>query len=521
MPADLSLKPRRRLRPVLIAGLVGVVGASIGLVVAWQQNDHATTRVAQVRAIEDTFVELDSPSVGHGEDKRLVASNVPGSRTAAYLKFDIPNLTRGRILSARVEVTAGSPQGGAELLSVPDTTWSADDLPEAGPPQTGPVLATATPARTSTQDFDVTAAVQSGQTLSVALRGTAVDRPVTWFSTEHGRSGPRVVVVWAPDHASPAPSGWASGEKALGAYQPGLSASSSASPSTSQFANAQAQAAAPLGALPQVPRGRTLIGATVRQRSGETYQQAVDRADRTIGPMRMVRVFYPGLPQAWGSSRADLAVKGNRPIVVSFKADPRDILSGSIDGIMSTWFAKAPRTVDIYWTYFHEPEDDIARGAYSAADFRAAWRHLVRLAKGANNHRLYSTLVLMCWSLEAASGRNWRDYYPGDDAISVLGWDCYNDGGKKGVYWTPEATYRKSIEVSKSVGKPFGYAEMGSIVVPGDAGGGRASWIQTTGRYLIAQGSTWVAYWDDEVSEYDYRLLDSAGQQAWRGLVNT
>ena len=64
------------------------------------------------------------------------------------------------------------------------------------------------------------------------------------------------------------------------------------------------------------------------------------------------------------------------PVAVSFKAAPKDVLSGRLDGQLSNWFATAPKDRPIYWSYFHEPENDVESGAFTTADYRAAWVHL-------------------------------------------------------------------------------------------------------------------------------------------------
>jgi hypothetical protein len=295
----------------------------------------------------------------------------------------------------------------------------------------------------------------------------------------------------------------------------GVSTSSSAQPAGSAGTPEGAPGTtAPLPPPSAAPRGITLAGATADVRAGETFAQALARADREYGPLEMVRVFYPGLPPAWNGSQADIA---GRTTVVSFKALPSDVLAGRYDAQMTAWFASVPRDRDTYWVYYHEPEDNIDNGTFTAADYRAAWRRLAGLAAKAGNPRLRPTLVLMCFSLNPSSGRDWRDYYPGGDAVSVLGWDCYNFGRRKGEYASPESIYAKSMEVSRAVGKPFGYAEMGSTLLPGDSGAGRAAWLRQVGSYLRSQGSVWMAYWDDKTA-VDFRLLDTPSQLAWKDV---
>jgi hypothetical protein len=91
-------------------------------------------------------------------------------------------------------------------------------------------------------------------------------------------------------------------------------------------------------------------------------------------------------------------------------------------------FDTAPTGHPIYYVYYHEPEDNIAADQFKAADYKAAWAHVVKLADAAHNPWLHSTLVLMNWDLEHGSGRNWKDYLPGGGIISTLGWDAYPVG---------------------------------------------------------------------------------------------
>ena len=105
--------------------------------------------------------------------------------------------------------------------------------------------------------------------------------------------------------------------------------------------------------------------------------QALSYEEGIIGPMHAVRVFYPGAPAAWPGNAGNV----DRTMIVSFKFNPSAITSGSEDSTMQSWFDNAPRDRDIYWVYWHEPEDDIEGGAFTAADYRAAWTHLAGLAE--------------------------------------------------------------------------------------------------------------------------------------------
>ncbi|MEO8108178.1 MAG: hypothetical protein ABI720_12770, partial [Actinomycetes bacterium] len=116
------------------------------------------------------------------------------------------------------------------------------------------------------------------------------------------------------------------------------------------------------------PTGDTLFGASVYA-NGRAWPQAVDDSNATFGGMEVVRVFYAGLPSRWPGRAGQV----NGPVVVSFKVDPVEVLSGEHDVYMSNWFSAAPRDREIWWTYWHEPEDDVERGGFTAEQWRDAY----------------------------------------------------------------------------------------------------------------------------------------------------
>ncbi|HEU5110212.1 MAG TPA: glycosyl hydrolase, partial [Micromonosporaceae bacterium] len=272
---------------------------------------------------------------------------------------------------------------------------------------------------------------------------------------------------------------------------------------------------APAGGFRPFPAPRkTLPGAALHLKGGESFGDALRRSDRTYGPLRMVRVFYPGLPPSWSGSRADVA---NRTVVVSFKAHPREVNAGRHDAKLTSWFASVPRNVDVYWAYYHEPENDVESGSYTPAQFASAFRRVSGLADKARNPRLRATLILMCWTLNPNSRRDFNDYYPGADAVDVLGWDWYNRGTKNNRYTPPGDVFSRMISKSRALGKPWGLAETGSAKIRSDSSGtGRAAWLRSMSQYLNEQKPLWVAYYDYQVSGGDFRLLDAPSQAAWK-----
>ncbi|GAB3053757.1 hypothetical protein [Micromonospora schwarzwaldensis] len=312
-----------------------------------------------------------------------------------------------------------------------------------------------------------------------------------------------------PASAGPAPSAGLGAPATPGAAAPsadqGLGGKPGAKPSASTAPGAKGFAGT----------RQTLPGASIGVQNGESFGQALSRSDRTFGKLQMARIFFPGLPPAWSGSRADVV---DRTVVVSFKASPQEINSGRHDSRLRSWFASIPRDHNVYWSYFHEPEDDVERGAFSTDAYRSAWKRVAGLAEQAGNPRLINTLILMCWTLDPKSGRSFDAFYPGGDVIEALGWDCYNWGKKWKRYASPQEIYGPMINKSKALGKPWGVAETGSDLVPGDSGTGRAEWIRSMAGFLNGQRPEFVAYYNQTVSQGDFRLLDQPSIQAWKAF---
>ena len=276
-----------------------------------------------------------------------------------------------------------------------------------------------------------------------------------------------------------------------------------------------------IGAVAWVARGGyesggdTVFGSTVAQGQGETRREAFARINAAYGPVSLVRLYSPGPPPSWQELYRDL---GAVDAVISFKAEPEEVVSGALDSRLAAWFAAAPTQRDTYWVYFHEPENDVEQGRFTASDFRAAWEHVAALAAGEDNERLHATVVLMCYTLDPASGRDWRDYLPGGDLLEVLAWDCYNAGSDKGVYADPAVLLDPAVAASDEADAHWGIAELGATLAPGDDGRRRAAWLTAVGEYARENAAQFVTYFDANVGG-DFRLSDPASIEAWRRLV--
>ena len=257
----------------------------------------------------------------------------------------------------------------------------------------------------------------------------------------------------------------------------------------------------------------TLFGAAYKVTQAESEGDALARTEQVLGRLEVVRVFFDG-PPSWPGKAP------GRNVVVSFKLEPAAVVAGQFDEQMRTWFREAPRDVDVHWVYWHEPEDDIEQGRFTAEQYRAAFAHLADLARGVEGPRTHSALVLQSYTTRPASGRDWHDYYPGDGAVDVFAWDVYNRPARRGGYTPPAELVGAQVEAARSVGKPFAVAELGSVLADGDDGSGRAQWLREVGDYLKAQDAVFVTYFDLAFNggRDDYRLRDPASVQAWRDV---
>ncbi len=235
-----------------------------------------------------------------------------------------------------------------------------------------------------------------------------------------------------------------------------------------------------------------------------------------FGHMPIVRVYYPGLPaaNAWTTG---LAGANKSAVIVSFKAQPTAILSGADDAALSQFFDNAPTGHPIYYSYYHEPEDNIAAGQFTLADYKAAWARVVALADAAHNPDLHSTLILMEWDLQKASGRNWLDYLPGGGIIKTLGWDAYPQGSATNVnpQLTPPTDFMgPAIAASKSVGLPYGFAEFGL-----STSAGRVGWLTSVGNYVMNSGALFATYFDGNQQYPTLQLTGSTEIGVWRQFI--
>lgn len=268
-----------------------------------------------------------------------------------------------------------------------------------------------------------------------------------------------------------------------------------------------------------LPPEGTVFGSSLSTR-GQTLEQALSGIDETFGHVGVVRHFRPGLPLDWESENAQQLRE--RTLVTSFKAHPTEITSGELDNFFLNWFKTAPSDQTIYWSYFHEPEDNINSGEFTSAQYRAAWKHLAELEQKACKPNLHSTLILTEWTMQPSSKRDFRVYDAGPEYVKVLAFDPYNGATSptRDFYEPAAELLGPIVEKMEADGRPWAIAELGSRQIVSDKDGkGRAQWLTSVANYAEKHDALFVTYYHSVAKGGDFRLLEPNANAAWRKFV--
>jgi hypothetical protein len=265
---------------------------------------------------------------------------------------------------------------------------------------------------------------------------------------------------------------------------------------------------------------RTLFGVSVAGVSGETAAQTVARTRAQFGSLPVARIFDDMPPDSWSANPRLAALGTGSSVVYSVKGgDIGAVAAGSLDARMSAFLRSKPGGVTVYVALHHEPEDDVAQGTFTAAQFVAATARLAPVIRSAGG---VPTTILMAYTAQPGSGRNWRDYYT--PAVDVLAWDAYNTAATAKVpgYRDLDSMVAAVAAVARETGKPFGWAELGSPCIASDPNcTGRAAWLTAVGGAMSRAGASFVTYWNRSAlsGPSDYALRDAPSVSAWRDLI--
>jgi len=179
-----------------------------------------------------------------------------------------------------------------------------------------------------------------------------------------------------------------------------------------------------------VPSHGALFGIHADPRDGRTRLEELRHVEAEIGRRFDVeRSYYRWDMRIPDKTDARIGNHG-RILFVNWKAQRKDSRRVSwraiANGRYDRWIkgkADALRTYGrrVFFTFNHEPEDDVAKNG-TRADYRAAWRHIVTIFR-----RRGATNVVWVWTLMASTfERRPGVYYPGDSYVDWIAADGYN-----------------------------------------------------------------------------------------------
>lgn len=269
---------------------------------------------------------------------------------------------------------------------------------------------------------------------------------------------------------------------------------------------------------PAVVTNPILVGSALRVNAGETTAQAIVNRDTEYRHLNIHRIFFGGVPN-WTSA----SVQTGRSIAVSFKMVPSDVLLGTYDATMRTWFqAAASRTGTVFWTYYHEPEDNWTT-ATTQTQFRQAFARLINISKEAGMPaNLVSTAIYSDWTFDPGSGRNWLNWLP--VGVDLVGVDMYDFGAPGLQSFTAHQTQRPSYSTVTAAGHRFAIPEMGYPAEDFGTPAAYANRITLFGQLADFAATKndidYITWFDGTGTLGNDLVLDSAGQAAWADVID-
>ena len=255
--------------------------------------------------------------------------------------------------------------------------------------------------------------------------------------------------------------------------------------------------------------------------------------DANVGPVDVYRGYDNGFHYAtWQQVPRNLAHPGGINDY-SFQIPPAQLARGLWDDRLRAFIRSTPPNIVL--TNHHEPEQEIAAGAFTFAQFRAAQARLNRLVdevnRGDGGNRKVS-VILMISTFTGFKGRNPENYWPtaakGDGGtVDLISGDVYAAphgtgtaaaplGYTDGVNWKSPATLMKPlVRFAQSKATDWAVSELGYLEDVND-GQRKAQALREAVAFAKAgrpsptarvyRPALWISFWDSVGGRADWRL---------------
>lgn len=219
----------------------------------------------------------------------------------------------------------------------------------------------------------------------------------------------------------------------------------------------------------------------------------------------------------------------NLPAWVSPWVSFKDAVS---EAALSAWLDGVTRPTIV--TFFHEKDNGKTLAEQHRkvrAEHFARTRAYHQVIAGHRNRPLVQHIPIQTlqWTEGATTAGHvkgdgdWRLWHcgVGDGA----GMDCYV-GSWETSYPDPERWLRIPFELAEGAGRRLWLPELGSVLLGGDKGAGRAAWIRDVTALLRDRGCAGAAWWcaigkpGSEGEVRDFHLSDAPSATAWLDAIN-
>jgi hypothetical protein len=276
-----------------------------------------------------------------------------------------------------------------------------------------------------------------------------------------------------------------------------------------------------------VPSRGVLFGVYAKKRDGRTHNQEIRHVERRLHHRFAIDHFYLRFDQSLADPQVKLTIRQGRIPLINWSPESHGIItwssiaSGGLDRVINHQ-ARALRRLrkPVMLAFHHEPENDVGRYG-TPAQYRAAFRHIVRRFRAEHARNVRFVIILEGYTYDGGNG-GVRQWYPGRKFVDWAAADAYNWApGRAGYSWRSfKSAFKGFYSWGKRHRKPLMAAEFGTQEKPGDPTA-KAAWFTNARRTLRNWPRMKAVVYFNSDSKWPWWITTSRSSlRAYRGLVH-